>query len=67
MNLNVIENHFVLITEKFGRFIISGGGQSVNAASKYYRLIVFCSSSLTNNDLSLRIYCVDNLLTALEV
>ena len=65
------------MTNQLGRFAFTGESSSKNSSSsvekkpaqKYMRLVVFCSSCITNsnnNDFSMRIYCIDNLLVALQ-
>ena len=74
-NLNVFfnatESNFVLMSDKLGRYALTGESKSnptkSTKASKYFRLITFCSSCITSNDFNLRIYCVDNLLAAFQV
>ena len=71
-NLNVFvntsETHFLLITDKLGRYALTGESRGQkHIASKHFRLVAFCSTSITNNELILRIYCVDSLISALQV
>lgn len=56
------------MTDKLGRYALTGESKSLTKtnASKYFRLITFCSSSMTSNDFNLRIYCIDNLKWALQ-
>lgn len=69
MFLNATESHFLLMTDKLGRYALTGESKlnnKLSKASKYFRLITFCSSCITSNDFNLRIYCVDSLLAALQ-
>lgn len=70
MFLNATESNFLLMTDKLGRYALTGESKSntkSSKTSKYFRLITFCSSCITSNDFNLRIYCVDNLLAAFQV
>jgi len=72
--LNATETNFFLMTDRLGRFCLTGEAHMTNMnnaclakASKYFRLVTFGSSCISSNGFNLRIYCVDNLLTALQV
>ncbi len=66
--LNADEDNFFLLTDKCGRFALTGEAKSSKIkASKHLRLALFCSSSITNNDFNVRIYLIDDLLVALQV
>ena len=70
-NLNVFlglaaEKNFLLVLEKLGRYCLVGEAAAKNSVGKYYRLAVFCSSSLANNEFNLRIYVIDDVLGALQ-
>ena len=68
MFLNTTDTNFILMTDKLGRYALTGESksQAKTNASKYFRLVTFCSSSMTSNDFNLRIYCIDNLKWALQ-
>lgn len=68
-HLNQMNSHFVLMSDQLGSFILTGeprASRTLAPLSKFYRLVVFCATSITNNDFILRIYCLDSLLVALE-
>lgn len=68
MFLNVTEKHFILMTDRLCRYKFIGEQKSsTQIATKYMRLVAYCSSCITNNDFNLRIYCVDDLFVALQV
>ena len=74
VHLSSVGNYFIMMTDKLGRYCIVGEPKiktdkfnSKQKSSKYYRLVTFCSNSITNNEFSLRVYCIDNLLFALQV
>jgi len=55
------------MTSQPGRYAFTGESSTlVKTAQKYLRMVVFCSESLTSNELSLRIYLIDNILVALQ-
>ena len=56
------------MTNKLGRYALTGETKNLikNKASKFYRLVTFCSTSLTNKEFNLRIYIIDNLNWALQ-
>ena len=67
--MNTTENNFIILTDKLGRYALTGESKSAKCksnAGKQFRLVTFCSSSITNNDFSMRIYCIDSLLAALQ-
>ena len=68
--VNATDSHFLLMTNKLGRYAFTGeskhSSRSSKAASKHFRLIAFCSKSLTNKEFGLRVYIVDNLKWALQ-
>jgi hypothetical protein len=65
MFLNVTDKHFILMTDCLCRYTLTG--ESNNIASKYLRLVAYCSSCITSNNFNLRIYCIDDLFVALQV
>ena len=62
--LNSVDSSFILMSEKLGRFCILG--EPTKESSKCYRLVVFYSTSITSNEICLRIYCIDSLFVALQ-
>jgi hypothetical protein len=69
MFLNATDDKFFLMTDRVGRYALTGESRSNSQIkpSKHFRLLTFCSASITNNDFNMRIYCIDNLLVALQV
>ena len=67
--VNKTESNFLLMTESLGRFAFTGESNDSRCllkAQKHFRLVVFFSTSMTNNDFNMRIYCIDDLLIALQ-
>jgi hypothetical protein len=74
VHLSSVGNYFIMMTDKLGRYCIVGEPRiksnkfnSKQKSSKYYRLVTFCSNSITNDEFSIRVYCIDNLIFALQV
>ena len=67
MFLNSTDSHFLLMTDKLGRYALTGESKHVakNKAYKHFRLVTFFSTSLTNKEFNLRIYIINNLHWAL--
>lgn len=59
LNLTTTENKIILMTDKMSSFTLTAEPRC-HQVSKYIRLVVFCSSSITSDDLLIRVYCVDN-------
>lgn len=67
--INSTETNFFLMIENLGRFALIGEAlnpKNIPIAQKQFRLVVFYSSGITNNNFNMRIYCIDNLLVALQ-
>jgi hypothetical protein len=78
--VNPLDKYFVLMSDKPGRYALSGeckiaskksNTTSTNYSStrapacKLYRLLIFSSSSMTNNEINVRIYVISSMNSAL--
>jgi hypothetical protein len=63
--LTSMDNKFILMTDKMASFTLTAEPKA-HIVSKNIRLIAFCSTSINNDDLLLRVYCVDNNRHALK-
>lgn len=67
--INSTATNLFLMTENPGRFVFTGEAltpKNIPIAIKQFRLIVFYSTRITDNKFTMRVYCIDNLLVALQ-